>query len=102
MRLHRLIIASAFMISVAVQGTALADTVLENTNLPGNDYSNMEIRGGSDACRSACLKDGKCEAWTFVKPGIQGRLAHCWLKDRVPRSVQSSCCRSGTRAGRID
>ena len=101
MRLHHLIVVSTFIVSVTVQGTALADTILENTNLPGNDYSNMEI-GLPDDCRSACLKDGKCEAWTFVKPGIQGRRAHCWLKDRVPRAQQSSCCKSGTRAGRID
>jgi len=101
MRLHHLIIVSTFTVSVTVRGTALADTILENTNLPGNDYSNMEV-GGSDECRSTCLKDRKCEAWTFVKRGIQGRSAHCWLKDRVPRAEQSSCCKSGTRAGTID
>lgn len=101
MRLRRLIVASIFMVGVTVQGTALADTILANTDLPGNDYRNMEIRN-SEACRSTCLKDGKCEAWTYVKPGLQGRLARCWLKDSVPRSVHSSCCWSGTRAQRID
>jgi hypothetical protein len=101
MRLHHLIIASTFIVGVAVQGTALADTVLVNTNLPGSDYSNMEVPS-DDACRNACLDDRKCQAWTFVKPGIQGRLARCWLKDKVPRAESSSCCKSGTRAGRID
>jgi hypothetical protein len=89
------------MVGVTIQGTALADTILVNTNLPGSDYSNMEVRG-DDACRNACLDDLKCQAWTFVKPGIQGRSAHCWLKDKVPQAEPSSCCKSGTRTGRID
>lgn len=101
MRLHHLMIASALMVGVTVQGTALADTTFENTNLFGNDYKNMEFRDES-ACRNACLDDLKCQAWTFVKPEVRGRSGHCWLKDKVPKATQSSCCTSGSRLGIID
>jgi hypothetical protein len=101
MRLCHLFIASTFMVGITVHGAAMADTTFENTNLPGNDYSNMEVRDDG-ACRNACLDDRKCQAWTFVKRGIQGPSVRCWLKDKVPPAVQSSCCRSGTRMGIID
>ena len=101
MRLHHLIIASTFMVGVTVQGTALADSTYDNTNLPGNDYKNMEV-DHYNTCRNACLDDLKCLAWTFVNAGIQGRSAHCWLKDKVPRSEKSSCCTSGTRVQILD
>ncbi len=100
MRLHALIIASIAMV-VAV-GTAAAQQSVRNTDRPGSDYNNFEIGGTPDQCRTPCLKDARCQAWTFVKPGIQGRRAHCWLKDRVPEAVPNPCCTSGTRAVRID
>jgi len=100
MRLRVLVIASAMM--VAAVGIATAQQFVRNTDRPGSDYSNFEIGGVPDQCRTRCLKDRRCEAWTFVKPGIQGRRAHCWLKDRVPLAVTNRCCISGTRAVRID
>ena len=100
MRLRVLVIASAMM--VAAVGIATAQQFVRNTDRPGSDYSNFEIGGIPDLCRTPCLKDRRCQAWTFVKPGIQGRRAHCWLKDRVPPAVTNSCCISGTRAVRID
>ena len=100
MRLHALIIASIAMV-VAV-GAAAAQQSVRNTDRPGSDYNNFEIGGTPDQCRTPCLKDARCQAWTFVKPGIQGRRAHCWLKDRVPEAVPNPCCTSGTRAVRID
>jgi hypothetical protein len=102
MNIRTLIIACASAIIVGGLAPAIADTKLPNTNMPGRDYRDFAMNGTSDTCREACMKDGHCEAWTFVKPGIQGRQAHCWLKDRVPPSVASSCCTSGTRAQRID
>jgi hypothetical protein len=44
MRLCHLFIASTFMVGITVHGAAMADTTFENTNLPGNDYSNMGPR----------------------------------------------------------
>jgi PAN domain len=102
MRLRHLMIASTFIVASALPSTIFADTIdPPNTDRPGNDYRNFDVRD-SDACRSACLKELRCEAWTFVKRGIQGPSARCWLKDKVPKAVANPCCRSGTRAGIID
>ena len=89
MPLRSMIVASALM--VATLSIASADTYEPNTNRPGGDYNNFEVGTPSD-CRTACLKDARCQAWTFVKPGIQGRRARCWMKDRVPPAVASGCC----------
>lgn len=57
---------------------------IPNTNMPGRDYKNFELHEGPDYCQKACMKDEKCEAWTWVKEGLQGKLRHCWLKNAVP------------------
>lgn len=72
-------------------------------DLPGHDYRNFTPRaandaGRSDVCRKACGADSKCRAYTYVKPGVQGADAVCWLKDRAPEKGKASdCCASGTR-----
>src|SRR5207237_8212495 len=32
----------------------------------------------------------QCRAWTYVKPGVQGNLARCWLKNQVPNPVRNA------------
>jgi hypothetical protein len=39
---------------------------------------------------------GRCKAWTWVRKGVQGPAAHCWLKDSVPPPVPDKNCWSGT------
>jgi hypothetical protein len=46
-------------------------------------------------CRSACLNERQCRAWTYVKPGHQGPTARCWLKTVAPAPQANSCCTSG-------
>lgn len=67
-------------------------------NLNGADYRDFEI-GTSDPklCRSACQRDDRCRAWTYVKSGVQGELAHCWLKDGVPERSEDDNCVSGVK-----
>ena len=48
-------------------------------------------------CRKACLADLRCKAYTYVKPGIQGPQARCWLKNAVPQESASACCESGVK-----
>jgi hypothetical protein len=31
----------------------------------------------------------------MVKPGVQGKKARCYLKDRTPAKYKSNCCVSG-------
>jgi hypothetical protein len=60
-------------------GTSLLPVFAEgpfpNTDMPGNDYKNFEMREGASACEQACMKESKCEAWTWVKQGVQGSTA---------------------------
>ena len=62
---------------------------------PGKDYRNFDIANDPAICQKTCESDSSCRAWTFVKPGLQGSSARCWLKSAVPGPVSDSCCASG-------
>ena len=63
---------------------------------PGQDYRDFDLpEPGATHCASACLGEKTCRAFTYLKPGVEGPKAHCWLKTGVPDSVASSCCISG-------
>jgi len=70
-----------------------------NVDRPGRDYTNFDLASGdANACKTACEQDGsKCKAWTFVKAGIQGPKARCWLKNAIPPASTNQCCTSGVR-----
>jgi hypothetical protein len=63
----------------------------------GGDYRNIEL--GADptgaSCKSACEADGRCRAWTYVRPGYISQTAHCLLKDRITPPRHKPCCISG-------
>jgi len=67
---------------------------VDGVNLPGFDYANFNAASPA-VCRNTC--GGDCQAWTWVKPGIQGPSGHCWLKHRLPAIVKDACCNSGPR-----
>lgn len=71
------------------------ETFRPNTNRPGSDYTNFELSGQPVDCQNACNNDGRCRAWTWVKPGLQGKKARCWLKNAEPREIADNCCFSG-------
>ena len=69
---------------------------------PGVDRPGRDLRAGyptktASSCRRDCQRNSECWAWTFVKPGIQGSQAMCWLKSSSPEARASSCCMSGIR-----
>jgi hypothetical protein len=69
-----------------------------NVDRPGNDYRSLYLpRALHVLCKAACTNDTKCEAYTYVKPGVQGRQARCYLKDKIPAAHVSDCCVSGVR-----
>lgn len=73
-------------------------TYERNSNRPGSDYRNFELAQDNAAlCRDACAAEGQCVAYTFVRPGIQGASAMCWLKSAVPEAQPGDCCVSGRR-----
>jgi hypothetical protein len=64
-----------------------------NIDRPGGDYANFDLNGTYPSdCRDACAKDGRCQAWTYVQPGVQGPKARCWLKSSVPPARPNTCC----------
>jgi hypothetical protein len=70
-----------------------------NINRNGSDYKDMELKSPEPkVCQAACANDPKCMAWTYVKPGVQGEAAHCWLKDGVPEPTEDESCISGVKA----
>jgi hypothetical protein len=69
-----------------------------NTNRPGQDYRNFDLSTPDPkACQTACLEDMKCRAWSYIKPGIQGPKARCWLKSGIPPAEPAPCCVSGVK-----
>jgi hypothetical protein len=68
---------------------------VDGFNLPGSDYDNFNA-DSAFVCRQTCAADSRCQAYTWVKPGIQGPSGHCWLKHRVPTLVRDNCCDSGS------
>ncbi len=73
-------------------GTRVAGEIEFDTNRFGNDFTGFETPGGWQECQQACGNDPRCRAWTYVRPGIQGPAARCWLKDSVPPASPDSCC----------
>jgi len=61
----------------------------QDINRPGQDYIRIDfsvIRPTFDepnTCKGACERDGNCNAWTYVNPGIQGPKGVCYLKNGV-------------------
>lgn len=78
---------------------AIGPTTIEpDTDRPGMNYKIFDlVRNHPKLCQDECLKDPACQAWTYVKPGIQGRSARCCLKYGVPRAVQDRRCISGKK-----
>lgn len=71
---------------------------LIDTDIPGFDYRHFDLpRSSPRLCQEACLTSDVCRAWTFMKPGLYGVHASCWLKNRVPAAHADTCCVSGIR-----
>jgi hypothetical protein len=69
-----------------------------DTNRPGHDYKNFDLpEPRPEICRDACREDGRCRAFTYVGPGIQGPQARCWLKDGAPRPKPAKGLVSGVK-----
>lgn len=83
--------AAAPLGSVRAEGI----TTEEATDRPGSDYKHLIGVATPEDCRQACLSEVPCVAYTWVRPGVQGPQAACWLKDDLPRARPSRCCVSG-------
>jgi hypothetical protein len=63
------------------------------------------VRGWKE-CEAACAGAAQCGAWSYVRPGVQGPQARCWIKSRAPNPVVNASVISGVkwrpRSVRID
>ncbi|MBW7861776.1 MAG: hypothetical protein KJZ96_05970 [Rhodocyclaceae bacterium] len=66
-----------------------------NCDIPGGDMAAHYIQD-ANACANACRSTRGCLGWTWVRPGIQGPQAVCYLKSHLNRAQGSNCCISGT------
>ncbi len=66
----------------------------------------IELEGGTyryfvgaeaapQACQAACRAEGQCLAWDYVRPGVFGADARCFLKSSASNQVYSPCCIAG-------
>ncbi len=86
-----------FCCGIAAAGTP-DFTVTVGTDLLGGDYKSAELaKAEPKLCQEICANDPKCAAFTYVKPGIKGPKAVCFLKSEVPASTADQCCLSGVK-----
>jgi hypothetical protein len=69
---------------------------VDGVNLPGRDYDHFNAPSAF-VCRNTCGGESRCQAYAWVKPGMQGQSGVCWLKSSLPNIVKDSCCDSGSR-----
>ncbi|MCZ7659398.1 MAG: PAN domain-containing protein [Xanthobacteraceae bacterium] len=68
----------------------------------GSDYASFQVRSADPAvCAARCDREPRCRAWSFVYPRPDAPIAMCWLKNRVPPRVESSCCASGIKGAGV-
>lgn len=85
-------------LTVAATPSLAAVTSEQNTDRPGSDFASQALQSADpQLCAAACNSDEQCRAYTYVKPGVQGALAQCYLKDSVPAAQSNDCCVSGVR-----
>lgn len=76
-------------------GTVVTPGLEFEVNRPGSDYRDFVSAADPGICRAACLNEKQCRSFTYVKPGVQGPQARCWLKNAVPAPRRDGCCTSG-------
>ncbi len=69
-------------------------------DMPGDRGGVAHYLDNAVACESACDRTQDCRGWTWVKPGVQGPRAVCWIKKEIVATMRSNCCISGYRGDR--
>jgi hypothetical protein len=75
--------------------------LMQNTDLPRQDYRNVPKTADAGKCQSLCKGDNECVAWTYVHPDAQtptgtplNNAGVCYLKNKIPQPQPSACCTS--------
>ncbi len=97
------LLALAFGIIAGVPTDLFAQNgfkIFYNFGLERGDYKDFDLQQPVwEYCRDACAAEAKCLSFTYTIPiaGPNGRPAHCWLKDVVPRGEGRDWCISGVK-----
>jgi hypothetical protein len=84
-----------------VKGAGLIETrpgpVEVSVDRLGGDYRSIDLPPDPTGltCKQACEADNRCRAWTYLRPGYQGSVSRCYLKERVTPPRRKPCCISG-------
>lgn len=79
-------------------GEALNEGMESDTDRPGSDIHRLELQDANPSvCQAKCAGLDRCKAWTYVRPGVQGPKAVCYLKNSVPQVASNKCCVSGVK-----
>jgi PAN domain len=93
--------AAAFLLSAHSQNLyAQGFDIKYNFGLERGDYKDFDLANPAwESCRDACATETTCLSFTYTIPiaGPNGRPAHCWLKNIVPRGEGRDWCISGIK-----
>lgn len=93
------LLACLFAMLCAASMPARAQTGFDR---PGGDYTSFAVNSGDPAaCAARCERDARCRAWSFSYPRTVAPNAMCWLKSRVTKRVEDSCCVSGVKGAGV-
>jgi hypothetical protein len=74
----------------------------QDTDRTGSDMYGFDMtQPDAVQCQATCTINAQCKAWTFVKAGLQGPNARCYLKNGVPPPARNGCCVSGAKANQV-
>ena len=89
---------SSNAISVVSTPAVLMSPARAGIDRPGSDIGNVVLTTPNPAqCQQQCTDNASCQSWTFVKPGVQGPNAVCYIKGGVPTEQANACCTSGIK-----
>ena len=68
-----------------------------NVDRPGMDLAHFDLEAPDPTlCLTLCQDYRGCRSFTYVKPGVQGPSARCYIKSGLPPPRRDKCCVSGT------
>jgi hypothetical protein len=71
----------------------------QNVNRPGSDYAAFALKQPRmELCAEHCTQDARCNAFTYVRPPVQGVAGMCYLKLEAPGPVVDKCCVTGVKS----
>jgi len=88
------VLSSTVLVPVASRVSWQRGVNFSGMDMPGSGRDTLN--DGGIACAQMCLANGSCDAFSWVRPGVQGSAAKCWLKKGTPTGTTDPNVNSGT------